>query len=179
MLIGGVALDVLKQRYSTFRNMISNWLRNKIFAPISQMNEFYEYVEGEKKLIVPDIDWNHMSLFDVDSYINILLQLTTGEGAAKRVSVHTLYKSLGLEWEDEVLRMRKENIQEVIFEKEKEALKKMDLNELRTISDDDEINEVDNGEEGGEGEAPADGALPGEEAGMPDMPPPPPPLPGA
>jgi len=179
MLIGGVALDVLKQRYSTFRNMISTWLRNKIFAPISQMNEFYEYVEGEKKLIVPEIDWNHMSLFDVDSYINILLQLTTGDGAAKRVSVHTLYKSLGLEWEDEVLRMRKENIQEVIFKKEKEALEKMNLNELRTISDDDEINEVDNGEEGTEGEAPADGALPGEEGGMPDMPPPPPPLPGA
>jgi len=75
MQIGGVALDVLKQRYSQFRNMISNWLRTKIFAPISQMNEFYEYIDGEKKLIVPEIDWNHMSLFDVDSYINILLQL--------------------------------------------------------------------------------------------------------
>jgi len=53
----------------------------------------------------------------------------------------------------------------------------MNLNELRTISDDDEINEV----KAAEGDVPAaDSALPGESgSGMPPDMPPPPPLPGA
>jgi len=137
---GGVALDVLRQRYMQFRNMLSAWLKRKIFAPISKINEFYEYVDGKKVLIIPDVDWNHMSLFDLSDYIQQISQLATGE--PKKVSVHTLYRSLGLEWEDEVRKIRKEDVAEAIRNKEKEALGMMPLNELRSISDDSEINEV-------------------------------------
>ncbi|NDB86387.1 MAG: hypothetical protein EB127_27370 [Alphaproteobacteria bacterium] len=72
---GGVALDVLRQRYMQFRNMMSAWLKRKIFAPISKIQGFYEYKNGEKQLIVPDIDWNHMSLFDTADYVNQLVTL--------------------------------------------------------------------------------------------------------
>src|SRR5258708_15913929 len=61
---GGISLDVLRQRYMQFRNMMSSWLRKKIFAPIAKLNEFYEYENGEKRLVIPEVDWNHMSLFD-------------------------------------------------------------------------------------------------------------------
>lgn len=157
---GGVALDVLRQRYMAFREMMSRWLRNKIFAPISKIQGFYDYTGGEKKLIVPEIDWNHMSLFDAGDYISTLKELTAGEGDAKRVSIHTLYKSLGLEFEDEVLKMKKENIQAAIQKKEKEALDTMNLNELRALNDDQEIpqpkEEVDSvpGEASSESSAP-------------------------
>src|ERR1035437_4248241 len=89
---GGVALDLLRQRYMQFRNMISQWLKTKIFAPISKIQGFYDYSGGEKQLIVPEIDWNHMSLFDAGDYINNLVQLTQGVGDLKRASLSTLYR---------------------------------------------------------------------------------------
>jgi hypothetical protein len=177
---GGVALDVLRQRYMQFRNMLAAWLKRKIFAPISKIQGFYEYNGGEKQLIIPDITWNHMSLFDTGDYINTLSTLTQGEGDAKRVSLQTFYYSLGLEYEDEIRKMRKESIQSEISKKEKAALATFDLNSLRSLDEDDEINEVEQAAAAGGapgGEAP----LPGE--GPPGVPPdlgggmPPPPAP--
>ncbi len=137
---GGISLDVLRQRYMQFRNMMASWLKNKIFAPISRLNDFYEYKDGEKKLIVPEVEWNRLTMFDTMDYINILLQLSTGED--KRVSRETLYDSLGLEGEEEIRRIRKEDINEAIRKKEKENLGKMSLNELRALSEDDDIPEI-------------------------------------
>src|SRR5277367_2331603 len=140
---GGVALDVLRQRYMQFRNMMSQWLKTKIFAPISKIQGFYDYSGGEKQLIVPEIDWNHMSLFDAGDYINSLVTLTQGTDEAKRVSLHTMYRSLGLEYEDETRKIRKEAIQNAIAKKEKAALDAMDLNALRALDEEDEIPEPD------------------------------------
>jgi len=188
---GGVALDVLRQRYMQFRNMMSTWLKRKIFAPISKIQGFYDYSGGEKQLIVPDIDWNHMSLFDAGDYINTLVTLTQGEGSAKRASLHTLYRSLGLEFEDEIRKMRKEAIQFAIDEKEKASLKAMDLNALRALDEEDEIPEIQGqpGQGRGGGEAPLPGESPGagppggglsglDLGASPGAPPPPPPSPG-
>jgi hypothetical protein len=181
---GGVALDVLRQRYMQFRNMLTIWLRRKIFAPISKINDFYDRVEGEKVLIVPDVDWNHMSLFDAGDYIQNLIQLTQ---EPKRVSLQTLYRSLGLDWEDEKRKLKSEQINEAILLKEKDSLTRMPLSDLRSLGPDDEIQEIIEspvpGESpyvgaaggGGEGGAPPGGGLPGMEGGA--IPPPPPPGP--
>jgi len=140
---GGVALDVLRQRYMTFRNIMSNWLKTKVFAPIAQIHEFYEYDGDVKKLIIPEVDWNHMNLFDATDYISTLKELATpGQDGSKRVSSHTLYRSLGLDYQDEVIKMRKELVQEAILKKEKASLETMTLNELRSLNDDDEIPEA-------------------------------------
>lgn len=176
---GGISLDVLRQRYMQFRNMMSAWLRRKIFQPISKLNEFYDYVDGEKTLIVPEIDWNHMSLFDLESYVSTLRELT---GEQKRVSVHTLYRSLGLEWEDERRKIRKEDIADAIRKKEQGSLEKMNLNELRTLNEEDEIPELleaplpgmspyDDAGAGGGGAG--GGGLPGMEPPGGNLPPPP------
>jgi hypothetical protein len=180
---GGISLDVLRQRYMQFRNMMSSWLRRKIFQPIAKLNEFYDYVDGEKTLIVPEIDWNHMSLFDLESYVTTLKELTTGEQGGKRVSVHTLYRSLGLEWEEERRKIRKEDIAEAIRKKEQASLEKMSLNELRTLNEDDEITEtLETPLPGAESGGDSAGGLPGMEApgGMappPEAPPSSPPAP--
>jgi hypothetical protein len=166
---GGVALDVLRQRYMQFRNMMSQWLKTKIFAPISKIQGFYDYSGGEKQLIVPEIDWNHMSLFDAGDYINTLVTLTQGEGAQKRASLSTLYRSLGLEEADENIKIRKENIQAAISKKEVAALDAMTLNALRALDDEDEIPEPETPE--GQGEAPLPGETPGgaPPGGLPDL----------
>lgn len=157
---GGVALDVLRQRYMAFRNMMSHWLKTKIFAPISKIQGFYDYSGGEKQLIVPEVDWNHMSLFDTSDYISLAQTLTIGGVDQKRISLQTLYRSMGLEYEDEVRKMRKENIQMAISKKEIAALEAMDLNALRSLDEEDEIPEPPT-EEG----KPGDQSLPGETAG--------------
>lgn len=164
---GGVSLDVLRQRYMQFRNMLTAWLRRKIFAPIAKINDFYEYIEGEKVLIIPDIDWNHMSLFDAGDYIQNLSTLTA---EPKRVSVQTLYRSLGLDYEDEQRKMRTEAINDAILLKEKETLGRMPLNDLRALGPDDEIQEII--ESPVPGESPYETG-PGGPAGGSGVPPPP------
>ena len=183
---GSVALDVLRQRYLQFRNMMGTWLRTKIFAPISEIQGFYNYENGEKQLIIPEVDWNHMSLFDMGDYINILKELSTGDGDQKRISLQTMYRSLGLEYEDEIRKMRKEAIQSVIMKKEKMALEAMDLNGIRALGDDDEISESKEGSESiVPGQTNGSGSIPstlnlggmGNENASSSLPPPPPPNP--
>jgi len=186
---GGVALDVLRQRYMQFRNMMASWLKRKIFAPVSKCQGFYEFVGGKKQLIIPEIDWNHMSLFDAGDYIDKLMTLTQGEGDQKRASLHSLYKSMGLEYEDEKRKKRKEAIQSAIEKKEKVALDTMGLGELRSLDEDDEILDIDEGKSPKKKENTVPGEVPPGESGMPDLgmggppppslelPPPPPPPP--
>jgi hypothetical protein len=173
---GGVMLDVLRQRYMQFRNMLSNWLRKKIFAPISKINDFYEKKDGEKILVVPEVEWNHMSLFDAGDYIQTLITLTQGEGPAKKVSTQTVYRSLGLSWEDENRKMKVEAIQDAINVKEAAALVNIPLTELRALGPDDIIEEPSQPEAGAEeplpGEMPGGGGLaelPGLGGGPPPM----------
>jgi hypothetical protein len=178
---GGVALDVLRSRYIQFRTLISNWLRRKIFAPISKLQDFYEYIDGEKVLIVPEVEWNHMSLFDAGDYINQITQLLSAQ--PRNVSVQTLYRSLGLEYENEQRHIQKEMVDQIILAKEMEAMQKMNLNELRALGEGDEIQEKKDSPLPGES---ADDASPDGGGGLPGLdggpgggsPPPMPPMPG-
>ena len=43
-----VGLEVLRQRYDIFRNMMKKWLERKIFAPICEVQDFFEYKNGKK-----------------------------------------------------------------------------------------------------------------------------------
>lgn len=168
---GSVALDVLRQRYMQFRQMMTGWLKRKIFAPISQIQDFYEYVDGEKTLIVPEVDWNHMSLFDMDSYINNMVNLSQGEGVQKRVSLQTLYRSLGLEYEEEQRKIRYEDIQDAIRTREIAALARYPIHELKTLGPGDEVEEVaDEPVPGQSPYEPAAGGQPGD-PGAPGAPP--------
>ena len=175
---GSVALDVLRQRYMQFRQMMTGWLKRKIFAPISQIQDFYEYVDGEKTLIVPEVDWNHMSLFDMDSYINNMVNLSQGEGAQKRVSLQTLYRSLGLEYEEEHRKIRYEDIQDAIRTREIAAMARYSIHELKALGPGDEVEEVSDEPVPGQSPyKPADGAGGGGGGGGGGMPGGPPPSP--
>lgn len=170
---GSVALDVLRQRYMQFRNMMAAFLKRKIFAPIAKLNDFYEYINGEKVLMVPDIDWNHMSLFDMADYIGNLSNLSQS-GPDKKVSLQTLYRSLGLDYNEERRKMRYEDINDAIRTRELTILNQMPLNKLRSLSADDEIKEMTQSPLPGEspyedavaGETDMDGGLPGAPTSM-------------
>lgn len=46
--------EVIRHRITTFmEDTIVPWLQKKIFSPIAKMNDFYEYKDAQKKLIIP------------------------------------------------------------------------------------------------------------------------------
>ena len=154
-----IGLEVLRQRYDIFRNMIKKWLELKIFAPICEIQDFFEYKDGEKRLQVPKIDFNHMNLYDMSDYVSSIGQFVGN----KQVSLQTLYRSLGLSYEEERDRLREESIHEAMFQKEQAILQGMRLSEIRSLDPHKEIPEPPAGAEAGmEGGAPS---LPG----VPDM----------
>ncbi|KKN39481.1 hypothetical protein LCGC14_0742860, partial [marine sediment metagenome] len=150
-----VGLEVLKQRYESFRNMLAQWLTKKIFAPISEIQEFYEYKDGDKKLIVPEVEWNRMILFDMDNYINVL----NGLVGQFTVSKTTLFRSLGLNIEEERRLIKEEAIHQTVVTKEAVILHGMTLGALRALKPDEDIIE--------QTEAPLPGTPGAEEAGIP------------
>jgi len=156
-----------------FRNMLSSWLRRKIFAPIAKINDFYDRVDGKKVLIVPDIEWNHMSLFDMGDYTQALTTLITqgGEGQPPKLALQTLYRSLGIEYEDEQRKIRRETIDNIIHTKEVASLSGMSLDQLRALKDEDIIPEAKNSPLPGEEseEAQQNLNLPGMDGGMPPL----------
>jgi hypothetical protein len=168
-----IGLEVLRQRYFNFRNMIARWLVNKVFAPISEVQGFFEYKDGKKRLIVPEVEWNQMNLYDLSDYI----QNITGLVGSKQASVQTLYRSLGLNYDDEKVKMRQERIDAAIVMREEQALATMSLSELRALDPEKPITEAPGEqpemamppEAGGLAGAPPGGApMPG--GGMPPMP---------
>lgn len=168
-----VGLEVLRQRYDIFRNMVKKWLERKIFAPICEIQDFFEYKDGEKRLIVPSIDFNHMNLYDMADFINSIGQFVGN----KQVSLQTLHRSLGLSYEEERRRIREEMLDEQIFTKEQQVLGNMKLSELQGLDPSKAIIEPP-GEETGPGAPAEEGGLPGVSdgpggppGGMPDMPP--------
>jgi hypothetical protein len=130
-----VALDVMRQRYNSFRTMMSNWLEKKIFAPISEVQKFYKLENGLKRLIVPQVEWNHMTLYDLDNYIAHISTLVE----RNRVSMRTLDRSLGLSRANELSNIREEMIEAAIVQKEKQALDQMTLAELRSLDPEEPI----------------------------------------
>jgi len=158
---GGLSLDVLRQRYMQFQNMLSKWIRTKVFAPISQMHDFWEDIDGERRLIIPDVEWNHMSLFDLGDYIQFLSNLAVGE--QKIVSEHSLFRSLGLDYENEQRMIRHEAIIDATRAKEQASLMNMSLSELRSLDVNDEIPDMPDTPL--PGETPQETPVPGEEEG--------------
>jgi hypothetical protein len=154
--------------------MMAKWLVNKIFAPISEIQGFYEYKNGKKRLIVPEVEWNQMNLYDLNDYI----QQITGLVGSKQVSVQTLYRSLGLNYEEENVKMRQEMIDNSIRQREEQALASMSLSELRTLDPEKEITEAVGEEQTAAMPAPESAAV---TEALPELSPPPAPIlgPGA
>lgn len=156
-----VGLEVLRQRYDIFRNMMKKWLERRIFAPICEIQDFFQYKNGEKRLLVPTVDFNHMNLYDMQDYINSISNFVGN----KQVSLQTLHRSLGLSYEEERERLKEEQIHEAKFAKQQQILGGMRLSELDNLDPTKPIPEpaetVQAGDTGGE----SGGGLPGMEEG--------------
>jgi len=161
-----VGLEVLRQRYDIFRNMIKKWIERKIFAPICELQDFFEYKDGKKVLMVPNIDFNHMNLYDMNDYVQSISQFVTN----KQVSLQTLHRSLGLSYEEERRRMKEEAVNDAIFAKEQQILGNMRLSELMNVDPNVGVPEpaetVTGGDAGGDASIPGVGSGEGGGGGL-------------
>jgi hypothetical protein len=54
----GMSLHRLMMEYKAVRDKFENWIIHKFFEPIAEKNDFSKTVNGERKLILPEISWN-------------------------------------------------------------------------------------------------------------------------
>lgn len=52
---GAIRKDVAKTRILQTMNMMTQWMERKVFSPIAKLNDFYEYKEGQKQLVIPKV----------------------------------------------------------------------------------------------------------------------------
>lgn len=156
-----VGLEVLRQRYDIFRNMMKKWLERRIFAPICEIQDFFQYKNGEKRLLVPTVDFNHMNLYDMQDYINSISNFVGN----KQVSLQTLHRSLGLSYEEERDRLKEEQIHEAKFAKQQQILGSMRLSELDNLDPSKPIPEPAETVEAEGGGGDSGGGLPGMDGG--------------
>lgn len=124
-----VGLEILKNRYVSYRNVIERWLEKKIFEPICKIHKFYKTEDGKKKLIIPKVRWNRIILKDVDQYVNTLTQLLPNG----IISPETILDSLDLNTKEENIKSRRFQIKNILQQKELQLLSAMAPSQLLTI----------------------------------------------
>lgn len=129
-----VALEVLISRYEYFRNSLKRWIEKKVFEPIARVQDFYRLQNGTKRLIYPRVRFEKIHLKDTENYLSQVIQYVGDIGKEGKISIQTLYEALGIDYNVELKKIRKQMIDSIIIEKEREALTNMDLNELRTLT---------------------------------------------
>ena len=133
-----------------------------------ELQDFFEYEDGEKRLQVPTLDFNHMNLYDMNDYVQTLGNYVGN----KQISIQTLCRSLGLSYEEEQKRLKEESIKEAIANKEKSILGNMRLSELLSLDPEKAIPEPPEDVAPAAGEGGAAPSLPGMGSSPPPSPPP-------
>jgi hypothetical protein len=136
-----VGLEVLRDRYRSFQLQLKKWIEKKILEPIAKIQDFYTIEAGEKKLIVPTVEFDKINLKETDSYLNAISQALADPGTpgSGKISLRTWYELLDTNYETETSRLRLEARDAIVLQKEVEAMKSMDIAQLKTISEETPI----------------------------------------
>jgi len=107
-----VSLRVMVNKYLRYQKMLSEFIKNFIYKPVSLVRGFYKTTdEGKKELLVPDIEWELMKLQD-DAQIKNILQQMQQKGL---ISKHTVMTYMGLDYEKEKEMITKEREDADVF----------------------------------------------------------------
>jgi hypothetical protein len=98
-----VGLMSMNERLETWRRKIAQWIEEKIFKPCAEWNDFITTGEGgQDELIYPKIIFDDLKLKDNTGTLQVM-QAAQQAGA---LSAQTLIEQLGLDWDQEVERLR-------------------------------------------------------------------------
>ena len=104
-----VGMDTLAKRYMSYRLVLEDWIKKKVYRPIAEIQGFYkpepsEIAHGyrianrkDRQLIVPEISWQQQDLTSNQAVLNFVQQLQ----AKGLVSMHTILPMLNLDPETE------------------------------------------------------------------------------
>jgi hypothetical protein len=107
-----VSLRVMVNKYQRFQKMLSDFIKNFIYKPVAQVQGFYKTNdEGNKELIIPDIEWELTKLQD-DAQLKSVLQNLQQKGL---ISKHTMMAYLNLDYEKEKELIESERKDDEIF----------------------------------------------------------------
>ena len=100
-----IGMDALAHRYMSYRLRLENWIRQKVYKPIAEIQGFYKPVTSEvnagyrmanrkdRQLLIPEIRWEQQDLTSNQSVMNFVQQLQN-KGL---VSMSTVLPMLGLD----------------------------------------------------------------------------------
>ena len=101
-----VGLLTMSKRLERFRGEVAHWIEEKIFKPVAQWNGFtVEGKRGEQDIIYPTIKWDDLELRDNTGKLQIMQAAQT----AGVISAQTLIEELGIDYDQEVERLRFES----------------------------------------------------------------------
>jgi len=103
-----VGVETLIRRIEAWRTTLAEWAQDRIFKPIAEMQGFIDEEKseevGETVFLYPTIKWNDLELKDNTQYHQMLMQLHDKQA----ISTQTLLDEIGLNYDQEVKRMRYE-----------------------------------------------------------------------
>lgn len=106
-----VGVETLIRRIEAWRTTLSEWCQERIFKPVAEMQGFVDEEKseevGETVFLYPTIKWNDLELKDDTQYLQMLMQLHDKQV----ISSQTLLEEMGLNYDQEVKRMRYEQAQ--------------------------------------------------------------------
>jgi very-short-patch-repair endonuclease len=106
-----VGVETLIRRIESWRQTLAEWCEERVFKPIAEMQGFVDEKMseevGETVFLHPTIKWNDLELKDQTQYHQMLMQLHDKQV----ISTQTLLDEIGLNYDQEVKRMRYEQAQ--------------------------------------------------------------------
>lgn len=131
-----VGLEVLKGRYDSFRLQLKKWIERKVLEPIAKIQDFYVTKNGEPTLIYPRVKWGKLQLKETDTYINALGNhlAQAGQPGTGRISDQTFLEIIDTDYNTEQRRKFLEARDQIILQKQVQAMQRMDINELKTLT---------------------------------------------
>jgi very-short-patch-repair endonuclease len=98
-----VGLLAMNERLETWRREVSQWIEEKIFRKVAEWNGFYAEGEGgQQELVYPTIVFDPLRLKDNTGTLQMLV--TAQQNGV--ISAETLVEEFGLNWDQEVERLR-------------------------------------------------------------------------
>ncbi len=98
-----VGLLAMNERLETWRREVAQWIQEKIFKKVAEWNGFYSEGEGgQQELIYPTIIFDPLRLKDNTGTLQMLV--TAQQNGV--ISAETLVEEFGLNWDQEVERLR-------------------------------------------------------------------------
>lgn len=106
-----VGVETLIRRIESWRHTLAEWCEERVFLPIAEMQGFIDHERseelGEVCYLYPKIKWKDLQLKDKNQWYNTLLQLYQ----TQLISAQTLLEEMDLNYDQEVKRMRYEQVQ--------------------------------------------------------------------